>query len=595
MKSRRRSSSYSIDYVIKVLFILLLPTVILDIMISLYVISSMRTQTVQTLQDTTSLYISQIDAAHVSINKYLIRRLTDHEDFLTALETEDTIELIQASNAMQKDVTTFMESFDQGYQIFFYNQKNDRLIRPNGVLSSIGINELNKLNQTLISHMISSSSSPSYTDAWEMLSLDSKIYFFKIFHSGDNYAGCCISADDIIKPLKKINLGNDGFVSLTSKDGMPLTNTEKLQEYHISFSPVTESSPAYTYSSGQKLIISGSLTMGIFCPHIILNKFRAFERIVLIQFIMAGTVLLISIFLLSSVLYMKNRVLGPIKIFSENLSKIDDSSEILDLKDSRLIELEQANLQFKNLMRQIKKLKIDIYEKELEKQKTLMNYLQLQIRPHFFLNCLNTIYSMAQTQLYDEIMRMSMITSDYFRYLFRNGENFVPIRCELKHIENYMKIQKLRYGDRFSYEIYTEEGTTEVKILPILIQTFIENSLKHTAAQDEPITIRTDIAWAFANGNPHGSVQIQITDTGNGFPEDVLKELNSSRFLTPVDGHRIGITNALKRLRLFYKDGETAVTFSNLTTGGACVTILLPADTCYISSEEVKIHERTSY
>lgn len=79
-------------------------------------------------------------------------------------------------------------------------------------------------------------------------------------------------------------------------------------------------------------------------------------------------------------------------------------------------------------MRQIKKLKIDIYEKELEKQKTMMNYLQLQIRPHFFLNCLNTIYSMAQTQLYEEIMKMSMITSNYFRYIFQNTQDLVPVK-----------------------------------------------------------------------------------------------------------------------------------------------------------------------
>lgn len=88
---------------------------------------------------------------------------------------------------------------------------------------------------------------------------------------------------------------------------------------------------------------------------------------------------------------MKKHVLTPIKLFLENLPHLDDSAETISLKDTNLLELEQANSQFKNLMRQIKKLKIDIYEKELEKQKTMMNYLQLQIRPHFFLNCLNTI------------------------------------------------------------------------------------------------------------------------------------------------------------------------------------------------------------
>lgn len=168
--------------------------------------------------------------------------------------------------------------------------------------------------------------------------------------------------------------------------------------------------------------------MGAFYPQIILSKFRAYEKIILLQFILALAVLLVAVILFTSIFYMKKHVLTPIKLFLENLAHLDDSAETINLKDTNLLELEQANSQFKNLMRQIKKLKIDIYEKELEKQKTMMNYLQLQIRPHFFLNCLNTIYSMAQTQLYEEIMKMSMITSNYFRYIFQNTQDLVPVK-----------------------------------------------------------------------------------------------------------------------------------------------------------------------
>ena len=71
-----------------------------------------------------------------------------------------------------------------------------------------------------------------------------------------------------------------------------------------------------------------------------------------------------------------------------------------------------------------------------------MNYLQLQIRPHFFLNCLNTIYSMAQTQLYEEIMKMSMITSNYFRYIFQNTQDLVPVKNELEHIKIIWKSKR---------------------------------------------------------------------------------------------------------------------------------------------------------
>ena len=80
MYSRHRVAGYSIDHVIKFLFFLLVPVVILDIMISCFVIFSMRSQSIQSLQDTTSLYASQIDTAHISINRYLIRLLTENDD-----------------------------------------------------------------------------------------------------------------------------------------------------------------------------------------------------------------------------------------------------------------------------------------------------------------------------------------------------------------------------------------------------------------------------------------------------------------------------------------------------------------------------------
>ena len=93
------------------------------------------------------------------------------------------------------------------------------------------------------------------------------------------------------------------------------------------------------------------------------------KKLILLQFILVLAVLLVAVILFTSIFYMKKHVLTPIKLFLENLAHLDDSAETISLKDTNLLELEQANSQFKNLMRQIKKLKIDIYEKELEKQK----------------------------------------------------------------------------------------------------------------------------------------------------------------------------------------------------------------------------------
>ena len=96
MYSRHRVAGYSIDHVIKFLFFLLVPVVILDIMISCFVIFSMRSQSIQSLQDTTSLYASQIDTVHISINRYLFHP-----------QNEFIIILIFFWNLLKKDIRFF--------------------------------------------------------------------------------------------------------------------------------------------------------------------------------------------------------------------------------------------------------------------------------------------------------------------------------------------------------------------------------------------------------------------------------------------------------------------------------------------------------
>ena len=219
MRRKHRTNRHSIDYIIKILLIFLLPVVLLDSIISIYVIHSMRSQTVQTLQDTTSLYISQIDTAHISINKYLIRRLTESDDFKTVLETDNKLELLHTFEKVHRDVDTFMESFEEGYQIFIYNKENQRFLRPTAVYQDLTAKEAEELDAALISYMNHHNALPSYSDSWEILKLKSDIYFFKIFHSGDNFVGCFISAKNIVKPLKQVDLEKTASLpSLLRKD-----------------------------------------------------------------------------------------------------------------------------------------------------------------------------------------------------------------------------------------------------------------------------------------------------------------------------------------------------------------------------------------
>lgn len=140
---------------------------------------------------------------------------------------------------------------------------------------------------------------------------------------------------------------------------------------------------------------------------------------------------------------------------------------------------------FKELLRKIQGLKIAIYEKELAEQKAELEYTQEQIKPHFFLNCLSLIHGIADKNNEGEIVEITTVLSDYMRYIFQDSKKQRDVEEELEHIEAYIRIQKLRYGEEaFSFEATTDGDIGEWKVPSLLLQTLVENSVVHGVSLD---------------------------------------------------------------------------------------------------------------
>ena len=222
-------------------------------------------------------------------------------------------------------------------------------------------------------------------------------------------------------------------------------------------------------------------------------------------------------------IYLRRNILMPVKRFTQNLEKYDDGNYVFSLTEGNLLELEQIDDKFKHMIHQIRKLKITLYEQELEKQKVEMDYLKLQIRPHFYLNCLNFIYSMIDFGEYDHARQMSKITADYLSYIFRNTSEIVSVSAETEHCQNYLKILLLRYPNRFDYYVEVHEEVQDASILPFLIQVFVENTAQHALTLEEKILISVTV---YPEDREEGKyVNIYISDTGKGFPEPILRKL----------------------------------------------------------------------
>ena len=118
-----------------------------------------------------------------------------------------------------------------------------------------------------------------------------------------------------------------------------------------------------------------------------------------------------------------------------------------------------------------------------QKKNSELEALKNQLNPHFLFNTLNNLYALAikkSDQTPEVIAKLSEIL-DYI--LYRCNDDFVPIKNEVALLDNYIALEKIRYGSRLSIQ-FDHDIQDNVKIAPLLLLTFLENSFKHGVAEE---------------------------------------------------------------------------------------------------------------
>ena len=230
--------------------------------------------------------------------------------------------------------------------------------------------------------------------------------------------------------------------------------------------------------------------------------------------------LFVVLFVAARYIYVTNRsVLRPLENFQIALKNVSAEDSILHMESPPLRELEPADQQLKNLVSQLQKMRISVYEEELERKKFEITFLQHQIRPHFYLNCLATIDSMAQLGEIEELRKMVLFTSQYIRYLFQVDSNLVRLSYELTHIEAYLDIQNLRMEENFEVEVKAAPEAMEACIPPLFLISFVENSVKHAS-----VSAGEKLKISIHCRSEKERLVVDIEDSGQGFPPEFLRE-----------------------------------------------------------------------
>lgn len=164
-----------------------------------------------------------------------------------------------------------------------------------------------------------------------------------------------------------------------------------------------------------------------------------------------------------------------------------------------------------------------------------INLLRSKLNPHFLFNSLNSLNALLQTQP-EKASEMLLELSDYLRFsLDKDYQNMIPLEEEMNHIDKYLAIEKMRFGDKITIEKEWNEDCRSKKIPALLLQPLIENAIKY-GLQGENEKVQIKIRCTLDNNN----LQLQIQN-------------NYDDKTAPRKGSGTGLYTVKKRLELLFK------------------------------------------
>ena len=237
-------------------------------------------------------------------------------------------------------------------------------------------------------------------------------------------------------------------------------------------------------------------------------------------------------------------------------------------------EFRKINRQIDEVLERMVCLQEEKFRERQRVKEVQLQYYQLQVNPHFFLNCLNTVSSLLEAHSTDAANDMIRSFSSYFRYVFRDQRQPVTVEEEMKEVRAYCNIYSIKGGFPILLQSDIKEEAKDCRIPILCIQTFVENSIKHAMKEGMILTVKVK-AGIVTDEEGKRRVSISIADNGCGYPEELIEELNRPVVDFRFRPYHVGIDNLKYRICLAYQ-GQGNWYFCNSPYGGSTTEIILP-------------------
>lgn len=525
--------------------------------------TSAKKERINELHADVEVEMSRIDTQLKFLRNSLANLVMDNAEFKhIADEDEEDNDFWLANQTVLEKINNQTAELDPGFTVFvyypengvFYNYKKD-----------IGVSEF-------VRQQINEQAELSAYRQWSTIWCAGQPYLFFLLDYNNYYIGAWSSYENLLQSLqqntdktgkagilqeKYLICDENGQVMVPAEDkdtwlsfGRNMyTDEEKNSWYYAG--AISELSDFYLVKQISKTTLEEQLPA-------IGSEITVFAAVILLLFVVYGVCL--YLWILTPMAYLKKSM--------EIIQQGELDYRIPEL-DNCSVEFDAVIQEFNYLMDHIKNLKIQMYEERLAGKETELQYLSRQIQPHFILNTLNTIYNYSESDV-KTTKQLIRLTSGYYRYVVNVNSRYVQLGQELEHIQDYMRLQKMRYPNAFNYKVTCEETIKIVPIPPFIIESFVGNAIKHGLKPGKMTEIQVNVSKL-----EEFRILIQVKDNGTGFSDDSLdavEEFLEKGIVSEELG--VGICNSVARLRLIYGD-KCEIRIYNQEPSGAVVDITL--------------------
>ena len=345
--------------------------------------------------------------------------------------------------------------------------------------------------------------------------------------------------------ISSLDLGEGGYAYILNIDDQILYNSSE--------------DDLFTQESKQELInlshcesatlTNSCMVTGINIPHSnwrlvgvsSLENVSVLKKQLISSIAFAALSLIITSIIISVII--SRKITKPIIQLQNAMTNVDEKWGHLEVQPHSSYEVANLTKEYNSLLDRIKMLTEDIAEKENTRRVFELKALQSQINPHFLYNTLDTILWLAEFGENEKVVEVSKALGELLRLSLNINQTLMPLGFELNHVENYLKIQKMRYEDQINYEISGDETLLDVSIPKLILQPIVENAIYHgIRPKKKPGMIKINYK------KEKDYLIIQVSDDGVGYKEKEEKEKSQSLIKARLSG--IGMQNVDQRIKL---------------------------------------------